>query len=501
MTRPLLELVLEQGARVPLVGEVTVGRDPSCTVVLADPAVSRRHARISGSSVQDLGSLSGTFVDGVRITGAATLHDGARLRLGDTELLVSQPRDALRSLQTIVVPAGIGSSGSRVRVRPGYALKRLEAAEGDRRWVLKDLETGTFLRFSDDDARLFEQLDGTHTLAELIDGAEQRLGAAGPERLARLLADLGERGLIEGVAAPAAAEVARPWHGRVLRPREKLVPGAGALVDRVYRAGGWRLLSRPALIALALLAVTGIGVFAYLIAHRYGTPFVVASKLGLGGLVFLAGRFGVVAVHELAHGLVMASFGRPVERAGFKLLLVFPYAFVDTSQAWFEPRRRRIAISAAGAASDFTLGGLFSLACLLQPAGAVRDVCFQLAFGAYLGGFFNLNPFLDRDGYHILVDVLREPALRRRAREQFARRLAGGPSGGDSPVLARYSVFALGWSVVVALAVVAMSFRYRSAFDTSAPEWIVWTLMAGVWAAAFAPVALVLRPAIEARRG
>ena len=260
-------------------------------------------------------------------------------------------------------------------------------------------------------------------------------------------------------------------------------------------------MTRPALIALALLAVIGIGVFAYLIAHRYGTPFVVASKLGLGGLVFLAGRFGVVAMHELAHGLVMASFGRPVERAGFKLLLVFPYAFVDTSQAWFEPRRRRIAISAAGPASDFTLGGLFSLACLLQPAGAVRDVWFQLAFGAYLGGFFNLNPFLDRDGYHILVDVLREPALRRRAREQFARRLAGGASAGDSPVLARYSVFALVWSVVAALAVVAMSFRYRSAFGTLAPEWIVWALMAGVWAAAFAPVALVLRPAIEARRG
>ena len=489
---------------MPLVGEVTVGRDPSCTVVLADPAVSRRHARISGSSVQDLGSLSGTFLDGVRITGPAPLHDGARLRLGDTELVVAQPRSAMESLRTIVVPAGMASpSGSRVRVRvrPGYALKRLEAAEGDRRWVLEDLETGTFLRFSDDDARLFEQLDGTHTPAELIDGAEQRFGAAGPERLARLLADLGERGLIEGVAAPAAGEAAQPWYRRALRPRERLVPGAGEVVDRVYRAGGWRLLTRPALIALALLAVIGIGVFAYLIAHRYGTPFVVASKLGLGGLVFLAGRFGVVAVHELAHGLVMASFGRPVERAGFKLLLVFPYAFVDTSQAWFEPRRRRIAISAAGPASDFTLGGLFSLACLLQPAGAVRDVCFQLAFGAYVGAFFNLNPFLDRDGYHILVDVLREPALRQRAREQFARRLAGGASSGDSPVLARYSVFALAWSVVAALAVIAMSFRYRSAFGTVAPEWIVWTLMAGVWAAAFAPVALVLRPAIEARRG
>ena len=74
--------------------------------------------------------------------------------------------------------------------------------------------------------------------------------------------------------------------------------------------------------------------FGYLIAGRYGTPFVVAEKIGLGGLVFLAGRFVVVAVHETAHGLAMASFGRKVEKAGFKLLVIFPYAFVDTSEAW-----------------------------------------------------------------------------------------------------------------------------------------------------------------------
>ena len=58
--------------------------------------------------------------------------------------------------------------------------------------------------------------------------------------------------------------------------------------------------------------MAGIGVFAALIALRYGTPFVVANKIGLGGLVFLLGRFAVVAVHETAHGLTMASFGRRV---------------------------------------------------------------------------------------------------------------------------------------------------------------------------------------------
>ena len=371
-----LELVLAQGARVPLVGEMTVGRDPASTVVLSDPSVSRRHARISadGPWVEDAGSRAGTYVDGVRVTGRAPLRDGARLRLGDTELLVERPRAAAEAARTILVPAGVAPAQG-VRVRPGYALKRLEAAEGSRRWVLRDLEGDTFLRFGDDDARLLEQLDGTRSAAELTGEAERRLGPSGPARLARLLADLGDRGLLEGVGTPQAAKAAQPWWRRALEPRERVVPGVGGLVERLYRAGGWVLLMRPVLVALALLAVAGVGVFAFLVAHRYGTPFVVASKFGLGGLVFLLGRSAVVAVHELAHGLVMASYGRRVERAGFKLLLVFPYAFVDTSQAWFEPRRRRIAISAAGPASDVVLGAVFSIACLLAAPGTVRDIC------------------------------------------------------------------------------------------------------------------------------
>src|SRR6185295_18220843 len=142
---------------------------------------------------------------------------------------------------------------------------------------------------------------------------------------------------------------------------------------------------------------TGLAAFFALIAGRYGTPFIVASKAGIGGVVFVLGRLAVAAVHETAHGLVMASFGRPVREAGFKLVLVFPYVYVDTSDAWFEPKRRRIAVSAAGPVSDLCLGGAFALGCLAAPAGAVRDVLFQVACGAYVGAFFNLNPGLDRD--------------------------------------------------------------------------------------------------------
>ena len=115
-------------------------------------------------------------------------------------------------------------------------------------------------------------------------------------------------------------------------------------------------------------------------------------------------------------------------RAGLKVVLTFPYLFVDTTDAWFESRRRRIAIALSGPASDLTLGGAFAIACWLCDAGALRDVFFQLAFGGYVGALFNLNPLLERDGYHVLVDVLREPGLAP-ARLPAADRRAGRRSG------------------------------------------------------------------------
>jgi putative peptide zinc metalloprotease protein len=182
-------------------------------------------------------------------------------------------------------------------------------------------------------------------------------------------------------------------------------------------------------------------------------------------------------------------------------VVIFPYAFVDTSEAWFEPRNRRIAISAAGPVSDFALGGIFSILCVVVE-GTTRDVFFQLAFAGYVGAFFNLNPFIDRDGYHILVDYLREPGLRKRAKDQFSRRLSGKPRSSDSPVLARYSIAGVGWSILAGGFAIFMSLHYQPIMTQFFPSWVVWTVLATVWVGVFIPVFVVLgKPLVERIRG
>jgi putative peptide zinc metalloprotease protein len=191
-----------------------------------------------------------------------------------------------------------------------------------------------------------------------------------------------------------------------------------------------------------------------------------------------------------------------VREAGLKLVLIFPYVYVNTSDAWFEPRRRRIAVSAAGPASDLCLGGAFALCCLAAGPGSLRDIFFQLASGAYVGAFFNLNPCVQRDGYQILVDALREPGLRRRAGEQLRRRIRHGRSATDSPVLNRYAVLCVLWSVLGGSVAVAVSLRYEAVFARFVPAPLVWTGMGLVWLALVVPVfALVGAPLLQRLRG
>ena len=78
------------GARFLLDADVTtVGRHPEADIFLDDVTVSRRHAEFirHGSSFQikDLGSLNGTYFDGVRIE-TGLLSDGAEVQVGKFRL-------------------------------------------------------------------------------------------------------------------------------------------------------------------------------------------------------------------------------------------------------------------------------------------------------------------------------------------------------------------------------------------------------------------------------
>jgi hypothetical protein len=91
---PRLVLAGAGGRRVVPLPEGTttaVGRGPAGNAVrLEERNVSRRHACFHATggavTVEDLGSLTGTYVNGERLSGPRRLRPGDRVRIGDFEL-------------------------------------------------------------------------------------------------------------------------------------------------------------------------------------------------------------------------------------------------------------------------------------------------------------------------------------------------------------------------------------------------------------------------------
>lgn len=67
-----------------------IGRLPPSDIILSDRQVSRTHCLVElagdGIRVSDLGSTNGTFIDGKRIEGSASLPIGSKLRVGSVSL-------------------------------------------------------------------------------------------------------------------------------------------------------------------------------------------------------------------------------------------------------------------------------------------------------------------------------------------------------------------------------------------------------------------------------
>jgi S1-C subfamily serine protease len=68
--------------------DLVVGRDPACDIVLTDPRISSRHARLhatrDGLLVTDLGSANGTLVNGKPAGAGLRASEGAEIQLGET---------------------------------------------------------------------------------------------------------------------------------------------------------------------------------------------------------------------------------------------------------------------------------------------------------------------------------------------------------------------------------------------------------------------------------
>jgi putative peptide zinc metalloprotease protein len=422
-----------------------IGRMLDNDLVLCDLRVSRHHAIIRREPrrfvLEDLGSLNGTFVDERRITGPHVLSDGQRIRMGNTLLTFEQEPGPLVGLlpeKTIIVPplpaaqgapkrydttlGSLATGGFRPKARRGWALKRQVDEQGREYFILKSLLQPAYLRLTERDVFLWKLMDGRHSLRDMLLAYMARYRALGADRLHDLLDELARMGFLEGTGrmrTPSPKSLISWLRGvaQALLQKEFAIGGFDAYLARLYRAGGWFLFTKTAQMLLAALVLAGALAFGWQFLRGAHSLLQIQGSYLLGTVALCADIFLGIFLHDMAHALTCKSYGREVRRAGLMLYYGMPVFFVDTSDIWMEPKGPRISVSWAGPYTTLIIGSLASLALLMGPSALVSSLLFELAATFYLNAFLNLSPFLELDGYFMLMDWLEMPLLRKRSLE------------------------------------------------------------------------------------
>lgn len=350
---------------------------------------------------------------------AALLTDAPRnasvVALEDCELLALRREDLLAVLSRESVRFEVLRL-LRIRERPrrrdGVQIYRRVSADGSPVAVLKDSGRGIYHLLSPLGDFVWEHLDGSRNLRDLVLEYFLVSKQFAPDAIAQLVCGLADAGLITTGRLRAdvpATTVAQP---RVRGMRwQASVEGFDHVVGALYRAGGRYLYTPAAKVAAAILALAGYGAVALKAPALDAAALAAASGLWLLPAFFLS-----LLWHELAHALTVKAFGRESRRIGVGLRGVAPVAFVDISDMWLEGRWPRIAVSLAGPYSNLVLGGAAGVAALAAPSP--HDAALWLfAWLSALLALFNLSPFYLCDGHQALddwIDGRRDASLRRR---------------------------------------------------------------------------------------
>lgn len=253
--------------------------------------------------------------------------------------------------------------------------------------------------------------------ALLLDDADVERLDTGDELDPELVEALAEGGFLADGPAPEPPPVGGRL-ARFLRTFDVRWRNAHRWIVRLHDAGLHHAWRPGAVAAQCVLAV--VGAVALVALLRSGEPLQLRPS-PWEVPVYAALSVVAIAIHELAHGLVVAHHGRRVSAVGFRLHLGSPSCYVESVEALLLDRRQRIVQAAAGPWAEWLMMSVVAVAAWLLPFGPLDAIVHRFVV---LGAFTiatNLLPFGGLDGSLILADVLREPQLAGESRRAVAR--------------------------------------------------------------------------------
>ncbi|HKW77486.1 MAG TPA: cyclic nucleotide-binding domain-containing protein [Candidatus Limnocylindria bacterium] len=324
-----------------------------------------------------------------------------RLRGEDVRPIVKKHQDLVGQLEGMMQSRHIPHRSTEAVVSP--------APDDPSAALLRDAAGSTYLRVTKEALAIYQDIDGERTLRDLAIRHFERTGALDPAGVFATVATLQAAGLVSAPRVASDAPDARILKilDLVLAPRLEL-RSADRLATVLHRAVGWAFTTPGAIVAvvLGILGIAGLAT-----VFRQASP----GDFGLAGLVVAFGGLLVAGIgHELSHAIATKAEGRRVGKAGIGLLWFTPVVYVDTSDAWLIPARRRIRVNAAGPLFNLALAGVCGLLALVLQ-GRPQDLAVWLGAASLVSVAFNLSPLLEFDGYYVLEDLTNVNGLRRKS--------------------------------------------------------------------------------------
>ncbi|MBK9259474.1 MAG: hypothetical protein IPM54_06510 [Polyangiaceae bacterium] len=300
-------------------------------------------------------------------------------------------------------------------------------------YVIRHLESDRYLFLNEEEYFLWQKMDGLHTLRDVATAYFLKFGSFDFRKIQRFLDRARQDKLIviaeTDLMRKSLADTTLPstWLGKFferVRSIDWRMSNVDKRISAIYKRTSF-MFTRPAYVIYAGLFIAGcVCLFDHYIRSGAEVEWAVRLMLLPLLLLMIAGTF---ALHELAHALACKHFGREVKAFGFTFLnRMVPIVYADVTDIWMSTRKARIAVSFAGPASGLIIAAVASLAAKLLPFHTASSFLWLYALIALMLSLGSLYPclFIESDGYHLLSDALRMPALREHARRFSQERLS-----------------------------------------------------------------------------
>lgn len=370
----------------------------------------------------------------------------------------------------------------------------------ERWYLLQDKSNGRFHRLTPSAWRLISAMDGRNSLAQILalaanpDFYETAEEIPTRDDLIHLLQYLHVADLLVCDLPPNTQELfarreqkkQQRWLRLLMNPLTWNIPlgNPDKLLDKLMPVA--RLLATRTMGVIWLLVVG----YALLQAGNHWTQLThgqLDRVLSPSNLLLLWLTYPFFKIlHELGHGLFTKVWGGQVNDCGLVFVVGTPLPYVDASAATgFYAKRQRLMVSAAGMAVELFLAALALLLWVQLSGGFLRDFLYNIILiGSVSTLFFNGNPLMRFDGYHLLTDAMDLPNLATRANQQVSyllRRYAFGVIGVFSPassvregwLLAGYGIAAFIYRVFMLFFIILLVANYFPALGLVIGCWLI----------------------------